>query len=163
MVTNRDGSVRWLIVTPLEQKSRQLPVVYFATHKKGRVALPPKPGPFEIAKAAGLERQEGEPVHGLDISPDGKILAIACRSANAVFFYSLPELKLLGHFSTATVPEAPVGYNGGDSSWLTFAPNGTLYIASSAADVVQVVDVKTMKEVASIPVAKQTNHVFVGP
>jgi YVTN family beta-propeller protein len=165
VVTKPDGSVRWLIATPLADNfRRQISIVDFATHKElKRITLPSKPGPFKIAKAAGLERRDQYAVHGLAISPDGKILAVACRDANSVFFYTLPDFELLGHFSTATVPGAPAGYNGGDPSWLTFAHNGRLYIANSAADVVQVVDVKTMKEVARIPVGRQPDHVFVGP
>ncbi len=40
------------------------------------------------------------PAHGSGVTPDGKTLWIASRDSNAVFAYSLPDLKLLGHVPT---------------------------------------------------------------
>ena len=56
--------------------------------------------------------------------------------------------------------------DGGDPGWLTFTPDSkTVYVANAAANVVSAIDVKTMKEVARIPVGKQPDHVetFVLP
>ena len=78
METNPDGSVRRLFVTPVFNKFRQISVVDFATHKEvARVALPSQPGVFKIAKSAGLEREEGQPVHGLEAPPMEKSLRSA--------------------------------------------------------------------------------------
>jgi YVTN family beta-propeller protein len=159
---NPDGSPHRLFVTPLRQGVRSFAVVDFATHKEvTRIKLPDEPGKFQIAKAAGLQRRNPLPVHGFAISPDGKTLVVGCRDANAVFFYSLPDLKLQGHFSTPTVKGAKHPYDGGDPGWMTFTPDGkTLYVASAAANVVSAVDMKTKKEVARIPVGKQPDHVY---
>jgi YVTN family beta-propeller protein len=159
-LTNPDGSTRTVLVTPLNQRVRQIAVVDFATHKEvTRITLPKEPGKFEVAPP--LTRRTPLPVHGFAISPDGKTLAIGVRDANAVFFYSLPDLKLQGHFSTPVNAAAKHPADGGDPGWLTYLPDGkTLYVASAAADVVSVVDTKTLKEVVRIPVGKQPDHVW---
>jgi YVTN family beta-propeller protein len=76
-----------------------------------------------------------------------------------VILYSLPDLKLRGHVTTPWLEGAKAPANGGDPGWVTFAPNGTLYVASAAANLVSAIDVNTMKEVARIPVGKQPDHI----
>jgi YVTN family beta-propeller protein len=159
-LTNPDGSTRTVLVTPLNQRVRQIAVVDFATHKEvNRITLPKEPGKFEVA--APLTRRTPLPVHGFAISPDKKTLAIGVRDANAVYFYSLPDLKPQGYFATPVNPSAKHPADGGDPGWLTYHPDGkTLYVASAAADVVSVVDTKTLKELVRIPVGKQPDHVW---
>jgi YVTN family beta-propeller protein len=66
-------------------------VVDFATHKEvARIQLPEEPTGFF---------RSGGPSHGMGVAPDNKTLWVLSRPANAVFVYSLPELKLLGHVS----------------------------------------------------------------
>ena len=160
--TGPDGSTRRLFVTPLFQfKGREIVVVDFATHQEvSRIELPDQPSGFRVAPPLAW-RNNGIPVHGLDISPDGKTIAIASRTANALFFYSLPDLKFLGFVPAPTVERAQFPNNGSDPSWLTFTPDSkTLYLSCGAGNVVAVIDVKTMKEVARIPVGKQPDHVY---
>jgi YVTN family beta-propeller protein len=157
-----DGSPRRLFVTPLLQfKKREVAIVDFATHQEvSRIELPDQPSGFRVAPPLA-RRNNGIPVHGLDISPDGKTLAISSRAANALFFYSLPDVKFLGFVPAPTVEGAEFPNNGSDPSWVTFTPDSkTLYMSCSAGDVVAVIDVKTMKEVTRIKVGRQPDHVY---
>ena len=159
--TNPDGSTRRLFVT-WHVTYPEFSVVDFATHKEvARIKLPDKPSGFLVGPFGSLlTRRNVAPVHANVISPDGKILAIACRSANAVFLYSLPEIKLLGYASTPTLEGQEHPSDGGDPVWLTYTPDSkTIYVANAAANVVSAIDVKAMKEVARIPVGKQPDHV----
>ena len=64
--------------------------------------------------------------------------------ANAVFIYSLPDLKVLGYVKTGKVPD-----------WITFTPDGAMiYVANSGANSVSAIDTKARKEVARIPVGE---------
>ncbi|MGC2198118.1 MAG: hypothetical protein WA628_25835, partial [Terriglobales bacterium] len=75
--------------------------------------------------------------------------------ANAVFKYSLPELKLVGYVS---LPEVhPLGHapTGSVPEWITFTPDSKmLYVSNSGAGSVSAIDANTMKEVAIIPVGE---------
>jgi YVTN family beta-propeller protein len=112
-------------------------VVNFKTHEVvARIKLPDEP--------SGGTAQAGAPSHGIGVSPDGKTLWVNSSLANAVFAYSLPDLKVLGYVRTAEVPD-----------WLTFTPDGTkLYVANSGANSVSVIDTTTRKQMAVIPVGE---------
>ena len=67
-------------------------IVDFATHKEvERIRLP------DLRSAEGGRGDETTPCHGIAIAPDGKSLWINSTADNAVFAYSLPDLRLLGH------------------------------------------------------------------
>jgi YVTN family beta-propeller protein len=112
-------------------------VVNFKTREEvARIKLPDEP--------TGGTAQGGAPSHGIGVSPDGKTLWVDSSPANAVFIYSLPDLKVLGYVHTGEVPD-----------WLTFTPDGKkLYVANSGANSVSVIDTTTRKEVAVIPVGE---------
>jgi YVTN family beta-propeller protein len=87
--------------------------------------------------------------HGTGIAPDGKTLWVCSITYNAVFVYSLPDLKLLGR--------APTGEG---SKWLNFTPDSkTVYVSNAAENTVSVIDVKSLKEVSRIPVGENPRHV----
>ena len=123
-------------------------VVDFAKHEEvARIKLPDEPGGFGIP-----EGRIRTPSHGIGVAPDGKTLWVNSSLANAVFVYSLPELKLLGHTSLPVVE--PLGHapTGGVPEWITFTPDSKLvYVSNSAARSVSAIDTKTLKEVARIP------------
>ena len=100
------------------------------------------------------------PAHGIGIAPDQKTLWVNSRPANSVFAYSLPEIKLLGH---VPLPEQPVpgkAPRGGSPAWITFTPDSkTVYVSSCGIKTVTAVDVKTMKEVARIPVGEMPDRI----
>ena len=78
------------------------------------------------------------------VSPDGLTLWVNSSIANAVFIYSLPDLKVKGFVKTGSVPD-----------WITFTPDSKMiYIANSGANSVSAIDTVTRTEVARIPVGQ---------
>ena len=144
-----DGSTRRIFAQL--SKLNGFAVVDFATHKEvARIKLPDQPTGFGIA-----ERRTDAPSHGMGVAPDGKTLWVTSIYANAVFAYSLPELKLLGH---AALPElrlpgrAPIG---AVPNWVTFTPDSKrLYISNAGARSVSVIDTQAIKAVATVPVGE---------
>jgi YVTN family beta-propeller protein len=126
-----DGSAGRLFVQL--ENLRGFAVVDFATHKEvARVELP-----------GGLEAKGGS--HGIGVDPDGKTLWVNGGSSKCVFVYSLPDLKLLGNVPT-----------GGQPSWLSFSPSGDMvYVSNAGEGAESLIDAKTLKEVAHVPVGKR--------
>jgi YVTN family beta-propeller protein len=125
-------------------------VVDFATHKEvARVDLPePVYGYLD------------QPTHGSGIAPDGKTLWVCSRGSDTVFIYSLPEVSLLGEIHMPEVENPGFQGRSGDPHWLTFTPDSkTAYITLAALKSVSAVDVKSMKEVARIPVGENPRHI----
>jgi YVTN family beta-propeller protein len=98
--------------------------------------------------------------HGIGISPDQKTLWVNSRTANSVFAYSLPDLKLLGHVS---LPEQPVPgkpNRGSSPAWVTFSPDSkTVYVSSCGIKTVTAIDVQNLKEVARIRVGEMPDRI----
>jgi YVTN family beta-propeller protein len=113
-------------------------IIDFKTHEsKGSVKLPDEP-----ISLVGM--QSGAPSHGIAVAPDGKTLWVNSSVAGAVFIYSLPDLKLLGHTVIGDVPD-----------WLTFTPDSkVVYISNAGSNSVSAIDTKTFKEIARIPVGE---------
>lgn len=131
-------------------------VVDFAKRAEvAKIRLPDQPGGFGIA-----EGRTGTPSHGIGVTPDGKSLWVNSTFANAVFKYSLPELKLIGY---ADLPEVhPLGHAPTSSvpEWITFTPdNKTVYVSNSGAGSVSAVDTKTLKVVAVVPVGEAPKRI----
>jgi len=147
--TDADGATRRIFV----QLSgfNGFAVVDFAKHEEvARIKLPDEPAGFGMA-----EGRRGTPSHGIGIAPDGKSLWVNSTIANAVFKYSLPDLKIIGY---AKLPEvhgsgrAPIG---SVPEWITFTPDSKfIYISDSGARLVSVIDTTTLKEVAVVPVGE---------
>ena len=97
----------------------------------------------------------GTPSHGIGVAPDGKSLWVNSTVANAVFKYSLPDLKLMGHAKLPVVHSLGRAPTGAVPEWITFTPDSRLvYISDSGARSVSVIDTTTLKEVATIPVGE---------
>jgi YVTN family beta-propeller protein len=98
--------------------------------------------------------------HGIGISPDQKTLWVNSRTANSVFAYSLPDIKLLGHVS---LPEQPIpgkAPRGSSPAWVTFSPDSkTVYVSSCGIKTVTAIDVQAMKEVARIAVGEMPDRI----
>ncbi len=87
--------------------------------------------------------QGADPSHGMAVTPDGKLLMVNSRLNNMLYAYSLPDLKCVG--------SAELGGMG--ASWITLTPDGkTAYVANAVTNDVSAIDIKSMKEVARIPV-----------
>lgn len=133
---NADGSTKEIIVQL--SNFHGFAVVDFATRKEVRRITMPDPKGQE-RETQGLQ---GSPSHGLAITPDGKMLWSTSKYYDYVAAYSLPDFKLLKVVHVGLHPE-----------WLTIPPDGkSLYIAVAGTDSTVVVDNKTMKVVATIPV-----------
>jgi YVTN family beta-propeller protein len=134
--TNPDGSTKWIFV----QMSgfNGFAVVDFATHKEVKRIQNPDLPPGKATVPEG-----SDPSHGMAVTSDGKTLVVCSRLNNYLYFYSLPDLKVLGG--------AELGGKG--AGWVTLTPDGkTAYVAEPVTNDVSVVDVKTMKETTRIPV-----------
>ncbi len=134
--TNADGSTKWILaqLTALNGFA----VIDFATHKEiNRVTLP-SVAPEKQYKWGGNES------HGMAITSDEKTLVVNSRLNSSIYFYSLPDLKLLGSTGVGRSPD-----------WVTLTPDGKIaYVANAASNSVSVVDVKAMKEITRIPVGE---------
>jgi YVTN family beta-propeller protein len=121
-------------------------VVDFAKHQEiQRIKLPDEPGGFP----------KGNYSHGLGVSPDQKTLWVASTPGNAVFVYSLSDLKLMGHVSLPNfeLPGKPI--RGGEPNWFAFTPDSkTIYVSSPRLNLVSAIDMKAMKVVAKIKVGE---------
>jgi len=134
--TNADGSTKWVFAQLTDFNG--FAVVDFATHKEvNRIKNPDlPPGKKEVTAGS-------DPSHGMAVTADGKTLVVCSRLNNYLYSYSLPDLKLTG--------SAELGGKG--AAWVTLTPDGkTAYVANPVTNNVSAVDVKSMKEVALIPV-----------
>jgi YVTN family beta-propeller protein len=133
---NADGSTKWIFVQLTDLNG--FAVVDFATHREiRRIENPPLPA-GKVAVPAGADTS-----HGMAVTSDGKTLLVCSRVNNALYAYSLPDLKLVGG--------ADLGGKG--AAWVTVTPDGKrAYVAMAVTNDVSVVDVGSMKELARIPV-----------
>src|SRR5881394_1653114 len=112
----------------------------FATHQLGPEIKVP-----EVSAAERVtEGLQGAPAHGLAVTSDGKTLGVLSKMNTRIYFYSLPDLKLLG--------ESKVGHH---PDWLTFTPDGKrVYVANAGSNSVSAIDIASRKEIATIPVGQ---------
>ena len=147
---NPDGSTRRIFAQLSDFNG--FAVVDFATRKEvERIKLPDEPTGY-----GAQEQRLGSPSHGIGVAPDGKTLWVTSLSANAVFVYSLPELKPVGHVA---LPELKLpGFKqpiGALPNWVTFTPDSKLiYVSNSGIRSVSAIDTSAMKVVANIPVGE---------
>src|SRR6266516_5374452 len=88
---NPDGSTRRIFAQLSDFNG--FAVVDFATRKEvERIKLPDEPTGY-----GAQEQRLGSSSYGIGVAPDGKTLWVTSLSANAVFVYSLSELKSVGH------------------------------------------------------------------
>jgi YVTN family beta-propeller protein len=146
---NPDGSTDKLFIQVGELNGFH--VVDFKTRKEvSRITLP-KLAAGRVPLLTGSAAS-----HGMAVTEDQKILVVCSRLNNALYSYSLPDLKLIG---TANL-------SGRGAAWVTLTPDGKkAYVADPVGNQTLVVDVPTMKEVARIKVGQvpKRNHTMVIP
>lgn len=142
-----DGSTR-RIYAQLSNLNGFAVIDFVARKEVARIRLPDN-------GFGAAERRLDSPSHGIGVAPDGKTLWVTSISANAVFAYALPDLRLLGQ---AALPElklpgrAPIS---AVPNWVTFTPDGKLlYITNAAQRSVSVIDTGTFKLVATVAVGE---------
>jgi YVTN family beta-propeller protein len=146
---NPDGSTKRIFVQLSDTDG--FAVIDFAKRQEvARITLPDLHTGIELSggEAAG-------PSHGIGVSPDGKTLWVASIPQNAMFAYSLPDLRLVGQVALPELklPGRPPG--GAVPNWVTFAPDGrTVYVSNAGLRSVTAVDTQAMKVGAIIPVGE---------
>src|SRR6266567_166316 len=133
---NPDGSTKWIFAQLGGLNGFE--VVDFATQAKiNQIKLP------EIAAEKQNRHGPPAPSHGIALTADQKTLLINSRLNSTLYAYSVPDLKLLGG----------VALGGKGAGWLTITPDDkTAYVANEHTNDVSVVDIKSLKEIALIPV-----------
>lgn len=147
--TNPDGSTERIFVQLSNVNG--FSVVDFVKHiEVDRVKFPDHPGGYGAA-----EVRLNTPSHGIGVAPDGKSLWVGSTVANAVFEYSLPDLKLVGYCSLPNVYPPDHAPTGSVPEWITFTPDGSVvYISNSGAASVSAVDARARKVLTVIPVGE---------
>jgi YVTN family beta-propeller protein len=134
--SNPDGSTKWIFVQLTGFNG--FAVVDFATRQEIKRIKNPDLPPGKATVPEG-----SDPSHGMAVTADGQTLVVCSRLNNFLYAYSLPDLKLLGG--------AELGGKG--AGWVTLTPDGkTAYVANPVTNDVSVVDIKSLKETARIPV-----------
>jgi YVTN family beta-propeller protein len=135
---NADGSTKRLFVQL--SNFNGFITIDFNTHQiVDRVKLPEVPAAEKVTD--GLQ---GSPSHGIGVTPDGKTLCVLSKMNTRIYFYSMPDLKLLG--------ESKVGHH---PDWLTFTPDSKfVYVANAGSNSVSVVDITARKETTQIKVGQ---------
>ncbi len=89
--------------------------------------------------------------HGLEISPDEKLLLAAGSVAGYVCAYRLPDLALL---TTIPVGEEP--------NWIVFNKDGSYaYVSNRKSDTLSVISIRDLKVIKQIPVGKYPQRMRV--
>jgi YVTN family beta-propeller protein len=95
------------------------------------------------------------PSHGIGVHPDGKTLWVTSIPQNAVFVYSLADLKLIGQVALPELKLAGKPLGGSVANWVTFTEDGkTIYISNSGLRSVTAIDTASMKVKAVVPVGE---------
>ena len=103
--------------------------------------------------------REDAPSHGIGVSPDGKTLWVTSIPQNAVFVYDITA-KLsddMQPIDTVKLPDLQLPgrqLGGAVANWVTFSPDGQIYIANSGLRSVTAIDMKTKKINAVVPVGE---------
>lgn len=146
---NPDGSTRSIFVQIGEFNG--FVVVDFKTRREVTRITLPKLAPGRIPLITGSAAS-----HGMAVTADQSTLVVCSRLNNALYSYSLPDLKLTG---TAFL-------SGRGAAWVTLTPDGKrAYVADPVGNSTLVVDIPSMKEVAKIAVGQvpKRNHTMVIP
>jgi YVTN family beta-propeller protein len=138
--TNPDGSTKRIFAQLSDLNG--FAVVDFADRKEvARVELPKLKDDFETDGG-----RNSAPSHGIGVLPDNKTLWVTSIPNNAVYVYSLADLKLTGHVDLPALKVAGHEPISAVANWVTITPDGkTLYVANSGLRSVTAIDTARMK------------------
>jgi YVTN family beta-propeller protein len=144
-----DGSTKRIFVQLSDTNG--FAVVDFAARKEvARIMLPTTAAEFETDAGRATA-----PSHGIGVAPDNKTLWVTSIPNNAVFAYSLDDLKLIGEVALPSLTLPGHGPIAAVPNWVTFTPDAkTLYISNAALRSVTAIDTAAMKVKAVIPVGE---------
>jgi YVTN family beta-propeller protein len=144
-----DGSTKRIFVQLSDTNG--FAVVDFAARKEvARIKLPTSSIEFETDAGRATA-----PSHGIGVAPDNKTLWVTSIPNNAVFVYSLDDLKLIGEVALPRLELPGHGPIAAVPNWVTFTPDAkTLYISNAALRSVTAIDTAAMKVKAVIPVGE---------
>jgi YVTN family beta-propeller protein len=159
--TNPDGSTK-RVFSQLSNLNGFSAIDFAAQKEAARVTLPGVPQEFDHGGY-----RTNEPSHGIGIAPDNKTLWVTSIPNNAVYVYTLADLKLIGKVDLPSekiagrdMPLSAV------ANWVTFTPDGKeLFISNSGMRSVSVIDTAAMKLVKVIAVGEvpKRNNTLVIP
>src|SRR5580700_8501151 len=159
--TNPDGSTKRVFAQMSSLNG--FSAIDFAEQKEAaRVTLPSVPQEFDHGGY-----RVNEPSHGIGVAPDNKTLWVTSIPNNAVYEYSLADLKLIGKVDlpSETIAGHAAPLSAG-ANWVTFTPDGKeLFISNSELRSVSVVDTAAMKVTKVIAVGEvpKRNNTLVIP
>ncbi len=148
--THADGSTKNIYVQLSDFHG--FTVVDFASQREiARIELPEVP----VSERVPEGTYNRAPAHGIGVAPDGSSVWICSRLNGFVYGYSLPDLEYIGGVRAGDHPD-----------WITFSPDSRFaYAANGGSDDVTVIDIKEVREVATIKVgaAPKRNITFTMP
>jgi YVTN family beta-propeller protein len=144
-----DGSTRRIFVQLSDTNG--FAVLDFAARKEvARILLPAAKAAFETDGDRSTA-----PSHGIGVAPDGKTLWVTSIPNNAVYVYSLEDLKLKGEVALPSLKLRGHEPISAVANWVTFTPdNKTVYVSNAGLRSVSAIDTQSMKLVAVVPVGE---------
>jgi YVTN family beta-propeller protein len=144
-----DGSTKRIFVQLSDTNG--FAVVDFAARKEvARIKLPETAVEFETDAGRATS-----PSHGIGVAPDGRTLWVTSIPNNAVFVYSLADLKLIGEVALPALKLAGHGPISSVPNWVTFTPDSkTIYISNAGIKSVTAIDTERMAVKAVVPVGE---------
>jgi YVTN family beta-propeller protein len=126
-------------------------VIDFALRKEvARIQLPAAKAEFETDGDRATA-----PSHGIGVAPDGKTLWVTSIPNNAVYVYSLEDLKLAGEVALPSLKLPGHEPISAVANWITFTPDSkTVYVSNAGLRSVSAIDTTSMKLVAVVPVGE---------
>lgn len=144
MSKNPDGSTNLLFVQIGDYNG--FVVVDFQARKEVTRITLPKLTAGRVPMISGSSES-----HGMAVTPDQKTLLVNSRLNNALYAYSIPDLKVVGR----------ADLTGKGAAWVTITPDGKrAYVADPVTNQTLVVDIPTMKEVTKIKVGQVPKRNF---
>jgi len=147
--SNPDGSPRRIFAQLSELNG--FAVVDFAERREvARITLPRATMTFETDPG-----RDTSPAHGIGVAPDGKTLWVTSIPNNAVFVYSLADLKQIGEVALPVLKLPGREPISSVPNWVTFTPNSdTVYVSNAGLRSVTAIDTASMTVKAVIPVGE---------